>query len=180
MGALEHFVPAYLLSRIQLFVSLWTVAYQAPLSLGFCRQECWSGLPFSPPGDLSDPGTEHTFPVSPSMEGGFFTSPVGMKNMLPLWNNPVWQFFNKLGLELLPLLSIHPRELKTYAHNNLYANIHSSIIHKSQKVEITQMSISWWIDKQMWSSQTMEYCLAITKMRFWYMLQHGWTWKTLH
>ena len=37
---------------------LWTVANQAPLSMGFRRQEYWSGLPFTPPGDLSDPGTE--------------------------------------------------------------------------------------------------------------------------
>ena len=37
----------------------WTVAYQAPLSTGFSRQKYWSGLPFSSPGDLPDPGTEH-------------------------------------------------------------------------------------------------------------------------
>ena len=36
----------------------WTVAYQAPLSMGFSRQECWSGLPFPLPGDLPDPGNE--------------------------------------------------------------------------------------------------------------------------
>ena len=36
----------------------WTVAYQAPLSMGFSRQEYWSGLPCSPPGDLLDPGIE--------------------------------------------------------------------------------------------------------------------------
>ena len=44
------------LSRVQLFVTPWTVAYQAPLSMGFSRQECWSGLPFPSPGDLPDPG----------------------------------------------------------------------------------------------------------------------------
>ena len=41
----------------------WTVAHQAPLSMGFSRQEYWSGLPFLPPGDLPDPGVE---PVSPA------------------------------------------------------------------------------------------------------------------
>ena len=40
----------------------WTVAYQAPLSMGFSRQEYWSGLPFSSLGDLPDPGTEPVFP----------------------------------------------------------------------------------------------------------------------
>ena len=46
------------LSRVQLFATLWTVARQAPLSMGFSRQECWSGLPFPSPGDLPDPGIE--------------------------------------------------------------------------------------------------------------------------
>ena len=44
------------LSRVQLFATPWTVAYQAPPSMGFSRQECWSGLPFPSPGDLPDPG----------------------------------------------------------------------------------------------------------------------------
>ena len=43
-------------SRVRLFVTPWTVAYQAPLSVGFSRQEYWSGSPFPSPGDLSDPG----------------------------------------------------------------------------------------------------------------------------
>ena len=41
----------------------WTVAYQAPPSMGFSRQECWSGLPFPSPGDLPDPGMEHGTPA---------------------------------------------------------------------------------------------------------------------
>ena len=49
----------------------WTVAHQAPLSLGFPRQEDWSGLPCPPPGDLPDPGIE---PESPALAGGFFTA----------------------------------------------------------------------------------------------------------
>ena len=40
------------------FATLWTVAHQAPLSIGFSRQEYWSGLPYPPPGDLPDPGIE--------------------------------------------------------------------------------------------------------------------------
>ena len=44
------------LSCVQLFVTLWTVAYQARLSTGFSRQEYWSGLPFLSPGDLPNPG----------------------------------------------------------------------------------------------------------------------------
>ena len=46
------------LSHVRLFVTPWTVAYQAPLSMGFSRQQYWSGLPFPSPGDLPNPGIE--------------------------------------------------------------------------------------------------------------------------
>ena len=61
-------VRAQSLSRVQLFVTQWTVACQAPLSLGFSRQEYWSGLPFPPPGDLPDPGIELASPESPALQ----------------------------------------------------------------------------------------------------------------
>ena len=51
-------VKVKLLSRVPLFATSWTVAYQAPLSMGFSRQKYWSGLPFSSPGNLPDPGIE--------------------------------------------------------------------------------------------------------------------------
>ena len=51
------------LSRVQLCVTPWTAARQAPLSLEFSRQEHWSGLPLSSPGDLSHPGTESASPA---------------------------------------------------------------------------------------------------------------------
>ena len=47
----------------------WTVAHQAPLSMGLPRQECWKGLPFLPPGDLPAPGIE---PLTPALADGFF------------------------------------------------------------------------------------------------------------
>ena len=59
------------LSRVRLFATPWTVAYQAPLSMGFSRQEYWSGLPFPFPGDLPDPGIE---PGSPTLEADSLTS----------------------------------------------------------------------------------------------------------
>ena len=59
------------LSRVQLFGTPWTVAYQAPLSMGFSRQKYWSGLPFPSPGDLPDPGIE---PGSPALEADALTS----------------------------------------------------------------------------------------------------------
>ena len=58
------------LSRVQLFVTPWTVAYQAPPSMGFSRQQYWSGLPFPSPGDLPDPGIE---PGSPALQADALT-----------------------------------------------------------------------------------------------------------
>ena len=54
-------------------VTPWTAVSQAPLSMGFSRQEYWGGLPCPPPGDLPDPGIEPVFPVSPALAGKFFT-----------------------------------------------------------------------------------------------------------
>ena len=54
------------------FVTPWTVAHQAPLSMGFPRQEYWSDLPFPPPEDLPNPGMEPASPVSPIVAGRFF------------------------------------------------------------------------------------------------------------
>ena len=53
------------LSRVRLSVTLWTVACQVPLSMGFSRQENWSGLPFPSPGDLPNPGIK---PGSPALQ----------------------------------------------------------------------------------------------------------------
>ena len=65
---LSHF------SYIWLFVTLWTKAYQSPLSLGFPRQEYWSGLLCPPPGDLRHPGIEPQSIMSPALTGRFFTT----------------------------------------------------------------------------------------------------------
>ena len=58
-------------SCVQLFATLWTKARQAPLSMGFSRQEYQSGLPWPPPGDFPNPGIK---PVSLALAGGFFTT----------------------------------------------------------------------------------------------------------
>ena len=59
-------------SCVQLCVTLWTVACQAPLSMDFFRQEYWSGLPCPPPGDLPNTGIKPTSLKSPALAGGFF------------------------------------------------------------------------------------------------------------
>ena len=60
-----------LLSRVRLFATPWTVAHQASLSMGFSRQEYWSGVPFPSPGDLPNPGIE---PRSPALQADALTS----------------------------------------------------------------------------------------------------------
>ena len=69
-----HIYCAQSLSRVWLCATLWTVAHQAPLSVGFFRQEYWRGLLFLPPGNLPDPGIEPTTLTSPALAGGFFTT----------------------------------------------------------------------------------------------------------
>ena len=66
----KYCVHAHSLNRVQLFVTPWTVAHQVPLSMGFSKQECWSGLPFTSPGDLPDPGIQLK---SPALQADFFT-----------------------------------------------------------------------------------------------------------
>ena len=63
---------AQMLRHVRFFVTPWTVAHQVPLSLEFPRQEYWSGLPFPPPGDLSNPGIKPMSLASPALAGGFF------------------------------------------------------------------------------------------------------------
>jgi hypothetical protein len=77
---------ATLFSRIRLFATLWIVARQAPLSMGFSRQEYWRGLPCPPPGDLPGPGIEPVPLVSPALAGRFFTTSATWEALLFLYS----------------------------------------------------------------------------------------------
>ena len=68
------------LSRVRLFATPWTVAHQTPPSMGFSRQEYWSGLPFPSPGDFPNPGIE---PRSPTLQADTLTSEPPGKTGLP-------------------------------------------------------------------------------------------------
>ena len=77
MPAIYALMHAYVLSRLslgRLFTTLWTVAHQAPLSMGFSRKEYWSGLPGPLPGHLLDTVIELTSFMSPALAGRFFTT----------------------------------------------------------------------------------------------------------
>ena len=96
---LSHF------SHVQLFATLQIVAHQAPLSLGFSRQEHWSRLPFPSPGDLPDTGIELVSPTSPLLAGRFFTTePPGKFKHLYL----VEKMPNCFAFKILALTSILP------------------------------------------------------------------------
>ena len=70
---LQHLLSHF--SHVQLCAAtLWTVAHQVPLSMGFSRQEYWSGLPCPSPGDLPNPGIQPTSFMSPALAGRFFTT----------------------------------------------------------------------------------------------------------
>ena len=78
-------------SRVQLFVTLWTLAHQAHLSKGFSRQDYWSGFPCPPPGDLPDPGIESMSLASPVLAGRFFTTSTTWEaQTLYKWNQMRW------------------------------------------------------------------------------------------
>ena len=74
-------------SCVGLFATLWTVAHQAPLSMGSSRQDYWSGLPCPPAGDLPGPGIELVSLIAPALAGGFFTTRTTWEALV-LWKTP--------------------------------------------------------------------------------------------
>ena len=94
------------LSRVQLFETPWTAAHQAPLFMGFSRQESQCRLPFPTPGDLLDPGIELTSLTSPTLPGGFFTTE-------PPGKIPHYSISQQF--QILPL-DMYPRKTKAYVH----------------------------------------------------------------
>ena len=84
---------AHTRTRAQSFLTVtpWTVAHQAPLFMGFSRQEYWSGSSCPPPGDLPQPGIEPTSPASPAVAGGLFTTRPSGK---PGWEG-TWAFLQE-------------------------------------------------------------------------------------
>ena len=109
---------AFMLSHVQLFVIPWSVAGQAPLSTGFLRQEYWSGLPFTSPGDLPDQEIE---PASPPLAGRFFiTEPPGKpqlilnlllpENSTDSWNSLIKIKRTSASLPCLPHSEFHSQD----------------------------------------------------------------------
>ena len=90
-------------SWVWLFVTLWTVALQAPLSVEYSRQEYWSGLPFSPPENLPDPEIEPIHLEFPALAGGFFTTVLPGKLICGPYSNWKMKWGNSLVVQWLGL-----------------------------------------------------------------------------
>ena len=81
------------------YVTLWTVAHQAPLSMEVSRKEYWSGLPFPSPGDLPDPGIRPASLMSPALAGIFFTSSTTQEALV----SHIFGIFSQLFWYFLPV-----------------------------------------------------------------------------
>ena len=88
-------VKVKLLSRVRLFATPWTVAYQASPSMGFSRQAYWNGLPFPSPGDLPNPGIE---PESPTLQADTLPSEPLLSLLAKIKCKEGWHFWNTRSL----------------------------------------------------------------------------------
>ena len=130
---LSHFNP------VQLFETLWTRACQPPLSMGFPRQEYWSGLPFPPPGDLPDPAIEPATLMLPVLEGGFFTTSSTWEALIRAY---IFQVFllTHAGPEG-PLPTIAMNRLIILLVSHLVTNTRASVIDMCSWASILSLQI---------------------------------------
>ena len=101
-------------SHVRLFAIPWTVVYQASLSMGFSRQEYWSGLPFPSPGDLPDPGIE---PRSPALQADTLPSETPYKNVsiqLHIWMFTCYRYDQSTGLIIYKQIVTWDKSLLVY------------------------------------------------------------------
>ena len=120
-------------SPVQLFVTLLTVAHQAPLSMGFLRQKYWSGLPCPPPGDLLNLGIELTTFTSPALAGGFFTT-------ITTFSKPKTQLIT-LYTRLHPFSTITPSSV-SYMYVISFGQSYFDFIEKVEMKTVTHRHFS--------------------------------------
>ena len=142
--------------RLSLFVTPWTAARQAPLSMGFSRQEYWSGLPFPPPGHRPNTGVE---PKSPASAGGFFTISAIWK--APYCGTPVQNIDALLTWEQIPVI-----ESARFYHSNSLNTVNWLERTKTIRRNLKRHSRWWWLRDEMsvvdscikgWTTEVMEW-----------------------
>ena len=99
---------AQLLSHVRLFATPWTVAHQAPLSMGFSRQEYWSRLPCPPPGDLYNPALKPVFPAASALQADFLLL---NQRGSPHWSIRSDQSLSRVWLFATPWIAAHQASL---------------------------------------------------------------------
>ena len=120
--------------HVQLFATQWTVAHQAPLLMGFFRQEYWSGLPCPPPGDLPNPGIKPMSFLSPALAAGFATTSTTWE---ALWVERSPIFIDCQALQKLTAHSAHPIE-GTVSPFQALVQIHSCVSLQSPSLRVIQ------------------------------------------
>ena len=155
------------LSCVWLFATPWTVARQAPLSIAFSKQEYWTGLPFSPPGDLPNPGIEPATPVSPALQADSYpteppflkplphpltpTNPPSVSLDLPFRDisykrnlkigGPLWKWHTLK--EALTLQKQNNRILPTSLRKTMWRQPHFLVVTSSQWSAGRRRSLMW-------------------------------------
>ena len=141
----------WMLSRVWLFAIPWTVACQAPLSMGFPRQEYWDGLPFSSPGDLPYPGIERTSLVSPGLAGGFFATVSSGKNSLgyrkgePKWSLESlcwWDIGESRKTKIMEFSGLSIREMKATKKKPLRSAEKSATMGRTTVIPVGRSKIT--------------------------------------
>ena len=113
-------------SCVRLCAALWLIARQAPLSMGFSRQEHWSGLSCPPPEGLPDPGIKPTSLRSPALAGGFFTT------------SATWEAQNYHMIQHFHFWV----EMKTNSKRCVHHNVCPALFYNSQAMRATQVPIN--------------------------------------
>ena len=112
-----------LLSHVQLFETLWTVVHQAPLSMGFTKQEYWNGLPFPPPGDLPNPGIKPVSPVSVMSPAKIFnyaaSAVMNWGILMQISKKRSWQEMRKIRARELSFLGLTSKRLTSCSVSKL-------------------------------------------------------------
>ena len=97
----QLYINVCVLNCVWLFATLWTVALQAPLSMGFSRQKYWSWLPWPPPGDLPNTGIKPTSPVPPALQVDSLPTEPSRKPLLQRCFCFLFGFFDYEACEIL-------------------------------------------------------------------------------